>query len=88
MNYESITEQLLGLLEEHGVQIRKDAMGGGGGGLCRLKDKDLMMIDCDSSSLETAAACARAVHAVIQDMDGIYLRPVIREFIDKYAADG
>lgn len=88
MNYETIIQQLLGLLEEHGVHIRKDAMGGGGGGLCRLKDQDLMMIDCDSSSLETAAACARAVHAVIPDIESIYLKPVVREFIDKYAVDG
>lgn len=88
MDYQTITQQLLVLLEENGVQIRKDAMGGGGGGLCRLKEKDLMLIDCDSSSLETAAACAKAVHEVVQDIESIYLKPAVREFIDKYASGG
>lgn len=88
MNHQDIIQQLLVLLEDHGVQIRKDAMGGGGGGFCRLKDKDLMMIDRDSTSLETAVLCAKAVRTVIQDIECIYLKPVVRDFIDKYAIDG
>lgn len=88
MNQQDIIQQLLVLLEGSGVQIRSDSMGGGGGGLCRLKDKDLMIIDRDSSSLETAIACARALRAVIPDIESIYLKPVVRDFIDKYSVDG
>ena len=87
MDYASITEQLLSLLEEQGVRVRKDAMGGGGGGLCRLKHTNLMLIDRDSSSLETAIDCARAVRQLNLDVEGVYLRPAVREFIDKYAVD-
>lgn len=88
MNHQAITQQLLLLLEENKVQIRRESMGGGGGGLCRLKDKDILMVDRDSSSLETAICCAKAVREMIQDIEGVYLRPAIREFIDKYAQDG
>lgn len=87
MDYYVIAQQLTVLLEENGVRIRKDALGGGGGGLCRLKDRDLMMIDRDSSSLETAISCAKAVRQVIGDLEGLYLKPAVREFIDKYAPD-
>lgn len=87
MDYQAITQQLVTLLEENGVRVRKESMGGGGGGLCRLKDMDLMIIDQDSSSLETAVTCARAFRQLIQDIEGIYLKPAVREFIDKYAPD-
>lgn len=87
MDHLSIAQQLMTLLEENGVRIRKEAMGGGGGGLCRLKDTDLMMIDRDSSSFETAIACARAMHQLDLDIECIYLKPAVREFIDKYALD-
>ena len=88
MDYQSITQQLLVLLEEHRVLVRKEAMGGSGGGLCCLKGKNVLMIDQDSSSLETAINCAKAVESIIPDTEGIYLKPAIREFIDKYTSDG
>lgn len=88
MDYQSITQQLLVLLEEHDVQIRKEAMAGSGGGLCRLKGQDILMIDQDSSSLETAINCAKAVGDIIPDIEDIYLKPAIREFVDKYPSDG
>ena len=88
MDYQSITEQLLVLLEDHHVQIRKEAMGGNGGGLCCLRGKNVLIIDQESSSLETAISCAKAVESIISDMEGIYLKPAVREFIDKYVSDG
>lgn len=88
MDYSTLIHQLIGLLEENGAHIRTDAMGGGGGGLCRLKEKDLMLIDQDSSSLETAIACARAVCELIPDIESIYIKPAVRDFIDKYGRDG
>ena len=88
MNQPDMIQQLLVLLEGNGVQIRNDSMGGGGGGLCRLKDKDLLIIDRDSTSLETAIACARALREVIPDIESVYLKPVVRDFIDKYVLDG
>jgi len=75
------------LLEEYDVHIRKDNMGGGGGGLCRLRDKDLLLIDCDSTTIETAITCAKAAKMIIQDLDSIYLKPAVRDFIDKYAVN-
>ncbi len=88
MDYDSITQQLLALLTEQGIEIRKEAMGGGQGGLCNFKSKGVFFLDQDSSSLESAIRCAEAVSKTIDDIEGIYLKPAIREFIDKYTPDG
>jgi hypothetical protein len=84
MDYQAITEQLLNLLQAQGVIVRKDAMGGGGGGLCWIKDKKIFFYDTDVSAFEAAVRCARAVHRVIGDLESIYLKPMVRDFIDKY----
>ncbi len=88
MDYITITQQLLALLAERGVEVRKEPMGGGQGGLCCFKDKRVFFLDQDSDSLEMAASCARAIGKTIEDIEGIYLKPAIREFIDKYGTEG
>lgn len=80
-----ITEQLMALLSEQGVKIRKEAMGGGGGGLCDFKDAQVFFYDVDSSSFEMALSCSKAVRHVIGDLESIYLKPAVRDFIDKFA---
>jgi hypothetical protein len=87
MDHQTITEQLISLLGEQGVKIRKEAMGGGGGGLCDFKDKQVFFYDVDSSSFETALSCSKAVRQVIGDLESIYLKPAIRDFIDKFSPD-
>lgn len=84
MNRQQISEELLMLLEQNSVAIRREALGGSGGGLCTIKDQSIFFVDTQASSTEVAALCAEAV-AKIVDIESIYIRPEVRQFIEKYA---
>ena len=81
MNKQSILDELLALLEQNDVTIRTDALGGGGGGLCKIKDKTIFFVDTQSPTAENAEICAGAVAELI-DIETIYIRPEVREFIE------
>jgi len=84
MNEETILEELLALLEANGVEIRRDALGGGGGGLCTVKGQRLFFLDTQAPLAESGAVCAKAVADVV-DIDGIYMRPLVRQFIEQHS---
>ena len=84
MNEQRILEELLGMLEAKGVKVRSEPLGGGGGGLCTVKGEKLFFVDTQATSAEMAAICAEAVARVV-DIESIYIRPEIREFIEKYS---
>lgn len=84
MDHQAIIQDLLQLLGARGVTIRQDAMGGGGGGICYIKGKKVFFFDTDSTLFETAVTCANAVQQEIKDLEIIYIKPAIRDFIDKY----
>lgn len=84
MDYESISDELIELLTRQGVKIRKEAVGGGGGGFCTIKGQRTLFVDTEASWFDTAMMCAGVVETVIGDLESIYLRPAVRDFIDKY----
>ena len=84
MNEQRILEELLALLEANGVAVRSEPLGGSGGGLCSVKGEKLFFVDTQATSAEMAAICAEAVAKVV-DIEGIFIRPEIREFIEKYS---
>ncbi|MHC4552297.1 MAG: hypothetical protein ACYSUT_05975 [Planctomycetota bacterium] len=88
MDYQMITEQLLELLAERDVVIRKESMDSERAGLCRLKGQKTFIYNPKSPTFETAIRCAEAARIEIDDIESIYLRPAIRDFIDKYGSDG
>jgi hypothetical protein len=75
-----ILEELLAVLEQNGVSIRREEMGGSGGGLCKMSGKQVCFVDIDANSSESAEICARAVTKLV-DIECVYLRPAVREFI-------
>lgn len=81
MNEQRILDELLALLEGHGVEIRREALGGAGGGLCSVKGADILFLDTEASSAESAACCAEAVRKLL-DTDAVYIRPEVRLFIE------
>ena len=86
MENSAILDELLALLEQNNVAIRTEAMGGGAGGLCKIKNKLILFIDSDGSVGESAIAAADAVLTTI-DMDSTYIKPQVREFIEKHKID-
>ena len=85
MNEQRILDELLALLEGNGVKVRREAMGGSGGGLCAVKGERIFFLDTESASTETAALCAQAI-TNLMDIEGIYVRPEVRQFIEDHAA--
>ncbi len=81
MNDQRILEDLLAILEGNGVVVRHEPLGGGAGGLCSVKGEKLFFVDTQSTAAESAALAAEAVASVV-DIETIYLRPEIREFIE------
>ena len=82
MDTQEILDELLALLAQTDAIIRTEALGGGGGGLCELKDKKVFFVDSNSSTSETANNCGRAVAKMI-DIEEIYIKPEIRRFIEE-----
>ncbi|MHC4659974.1 MAG: hypothetical protein ACYS83_12505 [Planctomycetota bacterium] len=83
MNEQRILEELLLLLEANGVTIRREPLGGSGGGLCTVKGEQIFFVDTQAVSAEMAAVCAEAVSKVA-DTEKIYIRPEVRQFIENH----
>lgn len=83
MNKQRIFEELLALLEANGVTIRNEPLGGSGGGLCTIKGELNFFVDTEATSAEMAAICAEAVSRIL-DIEKIYIKPEVREFIDNH----
>ena len=81
MNEQNILDELLALLEANGVTIRNEPLGGSGGGLCSIKGQRIFFVDTQASSAVSAAMCAEAVSKVV-DVEQIYIKPLIRQFIE------
>jgi hypothetical protein len=84
MNEQRILEELLALLEKGGVKIRHEPLGGGGGGLCTIKGQNIFFIDTDAPSADVAAICAETILKFL-DIDKLYIRPEVRQFIENYS---
>lgn len=80
MNSQAILQLLVTLLEENGVQVRAEPLGGGGG-LCNIKGRDIFFLDTQAPTAESTALCAQAVGRLV-DIESIYIRPEIRQCIE------
>jgi len=85
MNEQRILEELLMLLESNGVAIRREPLAGGAGGLCTIAGKKVFFLDTQATSIEVASVAAEAV-AKLVDIESIYLRPEIRQFIESHSS--
>jgi hypothetical protein len=83
MKEQRILEELLLLLEANSVTIRREPLGGSGGGLCSVKGERIFFVDTQATSAEMAAVCAEAVPKVV-DIEKIYIRPEVRQFIENH----
>ena len=82
MDDRQIQNELLSLLESNGAEVRKEPLGGSGGGFCSYKGKYVFFVDTNVPASETNAAAAKAVKQLV-DVESIYLRPQIRDYIEE-----
>jgi len=83
MNKQQILEELLALLEANGVSIRLEPLGGTGGGLCTIKGGNVFFADTQAPSAGVAALCAEAVSKIV-DIETVYIKPEVRQFIENH----
>jgi hypothetical protein len=81
MNTDRVLDELIALLDAHGVRVREEALIESAGGLCSMNGKNILFLD-RSSAIETRIElCARAVIKLI-DLDSVYLKPGVRELLE------
>lgn len=82
MDLQSRLDDLITLAEQLGIQIRREALGGEGGGLCVLRGQRVLFIDT-LADLETRYDKTLAALAGLPEIDAHYIRPDLREEIDR-----
>jgi hypothetical protein len=84
---EAIIDQLEELAREFGIQIRYEAIKQDeelkqvAGGLCLLKGEYILIINSKATAKDRIRTLAEALRHF--NLDQIYIRPVLRELLDK-----
>ncbi len=87
MDEDTLLEQLEELIKSFGVQIRREPIKQDEdlvkvvGGLCLLRGEYVLIISSKATTMERINTLATALKHF--DLDQIYLRPVLRELLDK-----
>jgi hypothetical protein len=84
MDQQAILDDLLEVLAGRHIEIRNEPMGGGGGGLCQFREKTVFFLDTEAGCYESAVQAAKAVWKVIEDPETIFLKPAVRDFLDRF----
>ena len=87
MDPQTQLESLLDLLIRLGVEVRREKLGGSGGGLCRLRSRRVFFLDLDLDRAGQLEASVAAV-AALPEVDRLYLTPALREQVDRVRRAG
>ena len=82
MGSASLLDELLVLLENWGVEVRSERLGGSGGGLCAVRHRRVFFLDIDADEA-TREARAIAALAELPEAEQTYLPPAVRERVEK-----
>lgn len=83
MHTEELLAALLELAELVGLEVRKEYLGGEGGGLCVLRGKRILILDTGSDTAEQVARTASAL-ARLSEVETMYVLPQVREVLAAY----
>lgn len=82
MEQEQLLENLAAIAEELGIEVRHIHLDcSSAGGLCKLKDKWVLILDKDSPLNEQVDIAVLALKDR-PELESIYLRPQVRELIE------
>jgi hypothetical protein len=84
MDIQTRLEMLLSAAEEAGIEIRRVALNGDGGGLCVLRGRRVLFVDLGA---DTATRYDRSVAALadVAELRQRYLPPELREDLERAA---
>lgn len=81
MDLSSRLEYLLTLVEQIGIDVRAEPMGGTGGGLCRLRGKQVLFVDT-AADLEIRYEKTLAALAPLPELEDRFVLPEIRRDLE------
>lgn len=64
-----------------GIEVRQAALGGDGGGLCRVGKRQILFVDSDADTATRTTQSLRAL-AQLPELDKVWIAPALRERID------
>ena len=76
-------EALLELAEQLDISVRREPLGGEGGGLCHLRGRRVLFVDIQAD-LQTRFEKTVAALAELPEVDQHYVLPELREELDKH----
>ena len=79
-------DMVVELLERMGVEVRRERMGGSGGGLCRMRGRQVMFIDEDADAATRLERCVEGL-AALPESESVFLPPELRERVERMRAD-
>ena len=82
MSLDARLDDLITAAEAVGISIRREQLGGEGGGLCILRGKRVLFLDTLSDA-ETRYERTLAALAPLPEMEGRFLRPDVREDLER-----
>lgn len=85
MDLQTRLDILIGLAQELGLTIRREPLGGDGGGFCLMKGHRVLFVDT-LADLETRYQRTMESLALMPEIDQRYLAPEIREDIERQRA--
>ena len=81
MDLHSRLDTLLSLAEEIGLTVRRESLGGDGGGLCLLRGQRVLFVDT-AADLETRYDRTLAAMASLPEIEQRYLPPEVRDDVE------
>jgi hypothetical protein len=83
MHTHQILDDLIALLEANGVKVRMESLDESPGGLCRLREQNILFLDKDAGDDRQIEVCAAAVLKLI-DVGTVYLKPEVRQLLERF----
>lgn len=82
MGLDARLDELILAAEAAGISIRREPLGGEGGGLCVLRGRRVLFVDTLSDA-ETRYERTLAALAPLPELEGRFLRPDVREDLER-----
>lgn len=83
MNEHKILDDLIALLDMHGVVIRMESLDESHGGLCRINGSYILFLDRMAEPDQQVKICAEAILRLI-NIESVYLKPELRELLETF----
>jgi hypothetical protein len=85
VNVEDRLNHLLSAAEGLGLEVRREAIGGGGG-LCTLRGRQVLFVDL-AADVQTAYESTVAALCDMEQLETIHLPPAVREDLEQARAE-